>query len=705
MAAPPSKPTPPPVSPDPNLTSNLGLSSLVDQANQQDLIGIDEFDDPSLSIDGILGGLPVAEKNQEYFAVVLEAGDTTPEIIDQTQFKVIYLVDSKLNVSKPAQDSISLSNILQNFERQKIATVRVDQGTVLNNQLAGNHEITAVGSIEPIGGTQIGTGPRSYVTTMSFQLPDQLGAAAGVPVAQYYMWLNKTVGYQNVRMSYQNSGTITYTNQSWDYSNNTPKTFAANEDTPFRGFYDAEQVDSGSAVEKGQDLSVNPVAADAVSNTDNYFNRINILTGSIEGNTRIRIKGAFGINIVTSSVADLYLSAYYPPSSEVVSYWKPITLNIYKETSAGAKTLVGSGQKSIYTYNDSLAGPTQYKTLKFSQGQLGLIPGFSFAPNQAAFLQFTTDFFDVNQGDKIYSEIVLPEETTGSLYPTLAAPPQAGPIFDPDSDPGDTNTQGVLYFTESLSYWRDTAALRQYGYFGGLMIVQQETPPGNLFLNGITGVTASYYTSSAGSDPIQTVWNYTGSYFIGYNNFSSSEEGIGSYITASTPLTNFYGGDYIQVNPGTETYNLVNAESSVTSSLYEGGLTEADKKTWINFGFNPIRLPFAPIAGDFIRFEYSKDKVFLITGVNSSGNALKLKLNRQMPASTVLDNFMIYRIVEDGQYLILDVKKNNEAGVTQAFSGVISAQYPSEALQERSDKLIFDLKQAGIIQDQAYLGG
>ena len=116
------------------------------------------------------------------------------------------MCDSQLNVSKPSSDSVALSNIIQNFERQKYAQVRVDEGTVLNQQLGGTHKITAVGSIEPIGGTQIGRGPLSYITTMSFVPEGQLGAAPGVEIAGYYYWLNKTAGFQNRQFAYETSG-------------------------------------------------------------------------------------------------------------------------------------------------------------------------------------------------------------------------------------------------------------------------------------------------------------------------------------------------------------------------------------------------------------------------------------------------------------------------------------------------------------------
>ena len=74
-------------------------------------------------------------------------------------------------------------------------------------------------------------------------------------------------------------------------------------------------------------------------------------------------------------------------------------------------------------------------------------------------------------------------------------------------------------------------------------------------------------------------------------------------------------------------------------------------------------------------------------------------MDGSIPLGTVVDNFLIYRVVEDGQFAILDVKKNTEAGVNQKFTGLITPQYPSTTLQSRSNTLIFELKQSGIIKD------
>lgn len=698
MGTAPQNPPDPLVNFGPQNTNTQNSSPIVQQADQADEIAIIQAEDLTLpAIKGVLGGLPVAERTSEYFAVIKEAGDTSPEIIGQTQFKVIYLCDSQLNVSKPSSDSVALSNIVQNFERQKYAQVRVDEGTVLNQQLGGIHQITAVGSIEPIGGTQIGTGPLSYVTTMSFVPEGQLGAAPGVEIAGYYYWLNKTAGFQNRKFSYRTSGNYDTASVpsgyvTWNMETGDSALFEASAsgvDNGFRVYYDNQLgLTTGSAVTAS---SQSPL----YEWTDNIFNGIQIKTGSAQGGTRIRVNAGVGLNIATSSVNDLFASAVYSNQvadgkSANAAYYNFSTilkLKVYRDVGGLGSNieLIDTKTKAINTFNDSFINSAN----QLDSGRVQTFANtntpednswFHWAPDQAAFPSIITDYFDVEDNDRIFCRLELPLESTASTYPS--------PIVSES------------YFTASLGKHGDRAIYRKYGFFGGHLIINQETPQGDAFINGISGVTASYYTTqSDGINVSQSVWNGTGSYWVGYNYVSSSTEGIGTWITASTPLTTFYGGEYIQSNPGAESYNEYNAEGSVTSSLtYINADGRSTKKTWENFGFNPIRLPFVPQAGDFIRFEYSKTKKFQITKVASIGNTLKLKLDGTVPSSTVLDNFMIYRIVENGQYIILDVEKNNEAGVDQTFTGVITPQYPSKGLGEKGDTLIYELKQANIIE-------
>jgi len=163
--------TPPPPTPDPGPSvvpqvdntapSTDPIQVQIDNQNQLEA-------DTGLLVRGILGGLPVAEQNQEYFAVFEEAGDAGPEIINKTQFRITYLVDSNLSTQKPSADSDAAINVTQNFEKGKIAVVRADNATVLNQNLTGKQTIYDVGSIALIATTETGSAPGAYITTMSF---------------------------------------------------------------------------------------------------------------------------------------------------------------------------------------------------------------------------------------------------------------------------------------------------------------------------------------------------------------------------------------------------------------------------------------------------------------------------------------------------------------------------------------------------------
>lgn len=139
-------------------------------------------------VNGALGGLPVAEKNQEYFIVFQQAGGTGPEIIDETAYFITYLVDSKGNVSKPSEDYESLYNVIQNFEVGKNAIVRNDASTILNTILTGKKKITAIGRQEPILYSQTGSSVGANVDTINF---DSILDDDSVPSLLF--WMNKGI--------------------------------------------------------------------------------------------------------------------------------------------------------------------------------------------------------------------------------------------------------------------------------------------------------------------------------------------------------------------------------------------------------------------------------------------------------------------------------------------------------------------------------
>lgn len=137
-------------------------------------------------VNGALGGLPVAERNQSYFIIFQQAGGTGPEIIDETAYFITYLVDENGNVSKPSGDYISLENLTQNFEVGKNAIVRNDASTAVNGQLVGRKNITGIGRQESIMYSQTGSSAGANIPILEF---NNIGTITNIP--RFTFWLNK----------------------------------------------------------------------------------------------------------------------------------------------------------------------------------------------------------------------------------------------------------------------------------------------------------------------------------------------------------------------------------------------------------------------------------------------------------------------------------------------------------------------------------
>ena len=139
---------PDPITPYPPSDPGGSTQTQIQQEQQNDFLG---------PVNGALGGLPVAEKNQSYFVTYKGAGGTGPEIIDQTAVFITNLIDFNGNISKPSEDYNSLYNLIQNFEIGKNIIVRNNLGSETNNQIEGKQLITGIGRQETILFSQTGS--------------------------------------------------------------------------------------------------------------------------------------------------------------------------------------------------------------------------------------------------------------------------------------------------------------------------------------------------------------------------------------------------------------------------------------------------------------------------------------------------------------------------------------------------------------------
>jgi hypothetical protein len=121
----------------------------------------------------VLGGLPVVEQTQAFIAAFKGVVSSTPEQIANSSFFITYLINEAGEVFQVSEDSDAQRDILQNFAVGDDVIVRVDQGTLINTQLAGEHKVTGIGSFVPIFVTQTGSSDNAFVPFVNFQNPGE----------------------------------------------------------------------------------------------------------------------------------------------------------------------------------------------------------------------------------------------------------------------------------------------------------------------------------------------------------------------------------------------------------------------------------------------------------------------------------------------------------------------------------------------------
>jgi hypothetical protein len=110
-------------------------------------------------------------------------------------------------------------------------------------------------------------------------------------------------------------------------------------------------------------------------------------------------------------------------------------------------------------------------------------------------------------------------------------------------------------------------------------------------------------------------------------------------------------------------------------------------------GYTPTALPFCIKSGDYIRFEYNPNAVFNIKRVEVS-NQIYLYVYPPVPNGVQLNHFNIYRIINDGTYIVLNVKKPISGS---SFTGIIRPQFTSQKLIDSSSIYIQNLVEKGVI--------
>lgn len=162
----------------------------------------------------------------------------------------------------------------------------------------------------------------------------------------------------------------------------------------------------------------------------------------------------------------------------------------------------------------------------------------------------------------------------------------------------------------------------------------------------------------------------TSNYFDSISSPTTSPPFLPQSLTASLNFTSFINNNYVQILP--------------TSSR--------------EFGYQQSTYPCNIQPGDFIRCEFNIDQVATIVEVipvNETPSRLCLRIFPPViPDGATINHFTIYRVINDGSNIILDVPTPTRGN---SFSGVIQPEFVSKELVDNYDKIIIDLTEREII--------
>jgi hypothetical protein len=217
--------------------------------------------------------------------------------------------------------------------------------------------------------------------------------------------------------------------------------------------------------------------------------------------------------------------------------------------------------------------------------------------------------------------------------------------------------------------------------------------------------------------PGEPGYSSNGNYFEAYQQPVSNDTPIAGLTFVSSSGTTSAGywalidpGIYNLGSPTSDTLIVHTGSSAVMASIdltsvYQGALTygltaELTPVSSSTGAFTTPQYPFVPEAGDYIRFEYNPARLYNITEVFIKDEILAdtprlyMRLYPQVPTGSQVNHFTLFKIVDDGNYVILNVRKPIAGN---SFTGTIQPEFISTEVIDNFDQVVRDLTQQNLI--------
>jgi hypothetical protein len=122
-----------------------------------------------------------------------------------------------------------------------------------------------------------------------------------------------------------------------------------------------------------------------------------------------------------------------------------------------------------------------------------------------------------------------------------------------------------------------------------------------------------------------------------------------------------------------------------------------------NLGYTQPNIPAIPQKGDYIRFEHDKDKQARILDIkpfsNNNGNSYSIGIWpwTSLGPATVYDHFTLSRVIDDGNYIVLNKFYPASGSVVGELTGFARPENLTQEIQDNFGSLTTQLVKDGVL--------
>ena len=604
------------------------------------------------------GASPVAERNNTYFSYFNDVAPTDPEILEKTAVYVKYLIDKNGELTDPKPGDAALYNLKSTFEKDTKLFISPEQASQAFSPLIGSHSIENVGTVQLVLTTETGRGVSQYETNI-YCLP-----RPGIDQAQ-------SVGNYNINLSYRPMSPIDPSNPtaSWDTSEQY-----GHGDYIGNITYPA----GGNGWNNGDWVS--PTTASVLVNEPGPGGPFSTTYPRL-GPTAFNRSGSAGASssydnfIIDNLNAKITYTSNPQDYSLNLAHYARMGLSFQKQSSAIYFSIDMRIQRSIDNgstwTNMNVEGTTPNGSNWYANGN---------TEGNSSLAKSGILYFDGNDSIDGNPYVV----NKGYVRFQGVIPAGSGYIGLDDIAGGGANNWDALGIatvpTGINSGDQVRFQIRVKTYTNGAFNTEN-----NSGLNGLNIRMAMANPYGSFFSEFKTNQNYQ-------NNFRIIRSGNPARFFTLEDTGSYSENKMAIISPTSDLQSSFNNQYGVLYQVFYGD----QYGKFINQGFSLPILSITPKVGDYIRFEYNPDYQYRIMKIENAFNDIYLwpPIGDQ---DIVLDHFTISRVIDDGNYIIVNKFYPASGSVVGELTGFARPENLTQEIQDNFGNLTTQLVKDGVL--------